>query len=151
MHYLFEATLRWILLLQSVEIISIVLEMVIFWLHVGHLLSSHILLMLLLSKLDVILNFGHWLLQLAVHLLLDHAMYLLLLLIAENAILAMVHSVVLVLWNSHLLHRSSLRTSNFAATKGRSFKSFCKVAASCNCKKTAPFTATLCNRVRRHL
>jgi hypothetical protein len=98
---------------------------VVFWFHVGHLLSSEILLVLLLGVHDVILNFSHWLLhrRLAVHLLLDHSMYLLLLLIAENAILAMVlashHSLVgilsiIMLWNSHLLHRPSLRTSNLA-------------------------------------
>lgn len=99
-----------------IKIVFFILKVVIFWFHVGrHLL---ILLILLLNVLYVILNFGHWLLNLlAVHLLLDHSVYLLLLLIAKDAVRSIIlahHSVVLILWNSHFLHRPSLCAGNLA-------------------------------------
>jgi hypothetical protein len=101
--------LVWVLL-SIIEIVVIVLILV-FWFHIRHLL---ILLVLLLNVLNVILNFGHWLLRLAVHLLLDHSVYLLLLWIAEDTVLSLVlsHHSVLILWNSHFLHRPSLRACN---------------------------------------
>lgn len=80
----------------AVEVVGVTsvcvrIVIVVFWFHVGHLLSSEVLLVLLLGVLDVVLNLRHRLLhRLAVHLLLDHAVYLLLLLIAKNSILSMI-------------------------------------------------------------
>lgn len=104
---------------MSSEIVLFILILIIFWFHVGHVLSSKILLVLLLNVLYVILNFRHWLLHrsLSIHVWLDHSVYLLLLLISKNATCSLIlshHSIVLILRNSHLLHRSPLRTGNFA-------------------------------------
>lgn len=71
-------------------------------------------LMLLLDVLHVVLDLGHRLLhRLAVHVLLDHAMYLLLLLIAKDgtrwSVILALHPVVLYR-NLHLLHRPPLST-----------------------------------------
>lgn len=101
MHYLVQGL--WLDLLELLEVLKTVVEIVsvtsvcvrivvgVFWFHVGHLLSSEVLLVLLLDVLYVVLNLGHRLLhRLAGHLLLDHAVYLLLLLIAKNSILSMI-------------------------------------------------------------